>query len=134
MSGVILWGEMHPLLEMGRVWYCEKTLSVITPLRWRDMEGSSKRRFPNRIRQLRMERGWTQGELARMMGYESVSSLASLEAGKKLPSMRTLIKLEAAFQRPFRDLYPRYFDAVYDPVAERRSAFFRERAVVASDR
>ena len=98
------------------------------------MEGSSKRRFPNRIRQLRMERGWTQGELARMMGYESVSSLASLEAGKKLPSMRTLIKLEAAFQRPFRDLYPRYFDAVYDPVAERRSAFFRERAVVASDR
>ena len=92
------------------------------------MEGSSKRRFPNRIRQFRMERELTQGQLARLMGYESVSSLASLEAGKKLPSMKTLIKLEAVFQRPFRDLYPRYFDAVYDPVAERRSAFFRNGA------
>jgi len=81
-----------------------------------------------------MERGLTQQGLARLMGYESMSSLAHLEAGKKLPSMKTLIKLEAVFQRPFRDLYPQYFDAVYDPVAKRRSEFFRQQALTLSDR
>jgi transcriptional regulator with XRE-family HTH domain len=97
-------------------------------------ESSSNKRFPNRIRQLRMEKELTQGQLARLMGYESVSSLASLEAGKKLPSMKTLIKLEAVFQRPFRDLYPRYFDAIYDPAAKRRTEFFRNRANGPQDR
>ena len=91
------------------------------------MEGKSSTRTPNRIRQLRMEKGYTQRELAFIMGYESVSSLSHMEAGRKLPSLRTVMKLEAALQRPIRDIYPRLFDAVYDPVAHRRVAHFEKR-------
>ena len=81
--------------------------------------------YPNRIKQLRMEKAMTQRELANIMGYKSVSSLSHIEGGHKLPSIRTVIKLEAAFQRPIRDIYPRLFDSVYDPVARRRAKRFR---------
>jgi len=81
-------------------------------------------RYPNRLKQLRRERKLTQRTLARIMGYESVSSLSHMEAGRKLPSLQTVFKLEAVFQRPIRDFYPRLFDAIYDPVARRRVEHF----------
>jgi len=81
--------------------------------------------YSNRIRQLRMEKRLTQRQLARIMGYESVSSLSHMEGGRKLPSMKTVIKLEAALQRPIRDIYPRLFDSLYDPVARRRVKHFK---------
>lgn len=81
--------------------------------------------YPNRIKQLRMEKELTQRKLAYIMGYQSVSSLSHLERGRKLPALRTVFKLEAAFQRPVRDIYPRLFDAVYDPVARRRVKHFK---------
>lgn len=74
-----------------------------------------------------MEKGLSQRELARIMGYESVSSLSHMECGRKLPSIRTVFKLEAALQRPIRDIYPRLFNAVYDPVGKRRVAFAERR-------
>lgn len=74
-----------------------------------------------------MEKGFSQRELARMMGYESMSSLSHMECGRKLPSIKTVFKLEAALQRPIRDIYPRLFDEVYDPVAKRRVAFAERR-------
>lgn len=83
---------------------------------------NSSLRYPNRIKQLRREKGLTQRELARLMGYQSISSLSHMEAGRKLPSLRTAMKLEAAFQRPIRDIYPRLFEAIYRPVARRRVA------------
>ena len=91
------------------------------------MEGLSLIRYPNRIRQLRKEKGLKQRELARIMGYESVSSLSHMEAGRKLPSIKTVIKLEAALQRPIRDIYPRLFDEIYDPVGRRRVELFQKR-------
>ena len=91
------------------------------------MEGLSPTRYPNRIKQLRMKKGLTQRELARIMGYESVSSLSHMEAGRKLPSVKTVMKLEAALQRPIRDIYPRLFDKIYEPVARRRVKLFARR-------
>ena len=73
-----------------------------------------------------MEKELTQQELASILGY-STSSLSHLEMGRKRPALETIIKLEAALQRPLRDIYPELFDAVYDPVAKRRVALFRRR-------
>lgn len=92
------------------------------------MEGPSSTRHPNRIRQFRKEKGLTQRELAHVMGYKSVSSLAHMEAGRKLPTIRTIMKLEAALQRPLRDIYPRLFDAIYLPVGRRRVRLFKKRS------
>ena len=86
-------------------------------------------RYPNCIRQLRMEKGLTQRQLARIMGYESVSSLSHLEGGHKRPSMETIFKLEAALQRPIRDIYSRLFDEIYDPVARRRVKHFEAQLI-----
>ena len=92
------------------------------------MEGRTRTRHPNRIRQIRKEKSMTQRKLASIMRYESTSSLSHLECGRKLPSLVTAMKLEAALQRPIRDISPRLFNAVYDPIGRRRSRFFRDRA------
>jgi transcriptional regulator with XRE-family HTH domain len=83
---------------------------------------------PNRIRQLRMEKGLTQRELAHIMGYQSVSSLSHLEAGHKLPSLTTALRLEVALQRFIGDIYPRLYGQLRAPVARRRVALFEKRA------
>jgi len=88
---------------------------------------SNTRRHLNRIRQFRMEMGLTQRELARMMGYESTSSLSHLEHGRKLPSFETMMKLQAALQRFIEDIYPRQFGRIRGLVGKRREALFRKR-------
>ena len=95
------------------------------------MEGrssSTNRRHLNRIRQIRMEMGLTQRELARIMGYQSTSSLSHLEHGHKLPSFETMMKLQAAMQRFIEDIYPRQFSRIRGRVGKRREALFRQRA------
>ena len=89
------------------------------------MEGT--RSYPNHIRRYRMEKGWTQRQLAYILGYHSVSSLAHLEGGHKLPSLRTAIKLEAALQRFIGQLYPRLYERLRAPVARRRLSLLEER-------
>lgn len=74
-----------------------------------------------------MEKGLTQRELARILGYQSVSSLSHLEAGHKLPALRTALKLEVALQRFIGDIYPRLCDQLRAPVAHRRVALFEKR-------
>ena len=92
------------------------------------MEGRFIHHHPNRIKQLRMEKGLTQRELAHMMGYQSVSSLSHLEAGHKMPSLTTALKLEVALQRFIGDIFPRLYESVRGPVARRRIALFEKRA------
>ena len=91
------------------------------------MEGSSLIRHQNRIRQFRMEKGLTQRELARILGYKSVSSLSHLERGCKLPSIKTAMRLEIALQRFIGDIYPRLYGKLRKPVARRREQLFKER-------
>ena len=88
------------------------------------MEGS--RKYPNHVRRYRMEKGLTQRQLAHILGYQSVSSLAHLEGGQKLPSLITAMKLEAGLQRFIGQLYPRLYDRVRRPVARRRVALFQD--------
>jgi len=92
------------------------------------MEGpSSIRRHPNRIRQFRMEKGLTQRELARILGYKSVSSFSHLERGRKRPSLPTAMRLEIALQKFIGDIFPRLYKSLRAPVARRRERLFKER-------
>ena len=91
------------------------------------MEGSSSTRYPNKIRQLRMEKGLTQQELAFVLDYESVSSLSRLEAGRKLPTLETALKLEVAFQRLVPDIFPELYDKVRNLVGKRRVEMFQRK-------
>ncbi len=91
------------------------------------MTNRSRIHAPNRIKQLRMEKGLTQRELAHLMGYQSVSSLSHLEAGHKMPSLTTALKLEVALQRFIGDIFPRLYESIRGPVARRRVALFEKR-------
>ena len=89
------------------------------------MEGIQ--RHSNHIRRFRMEKGLTQRELAYILGYRSVSSLSHLECGRKLPSLRTAMKLEIGLQRFIGDIFPRLYRSLRGPVARRRERLFNER-------
>jgi transcriptional regulator with XRE-family HTH domain len=91
------------------------------------MEGTPTKRYPNRIRQFRLEKGLTQRDLARILGYKSVSSLSHMECGRKLPSLQTALKLEQALQRLMGDIYPRLYKSIQNSVGQRREALFNER-------
>ncbi len=87
----------------------------------------STHRHLNHIKRFRMEKSLTQRELAHIIGYQSVSSLSHLENGHKLPSIKTAMKLEVAFQRLIPDIFPKLYEAVREPVARRRVALFKKR-------
>ena len=53
-------------------------------------------RLGNRIRALRQERGWTQVEMAEMLGVDR-SYLSEIETGKKDPSLRVLKTIADGF-------------------------------------
>lgn len=83
--------------------------------------------YPNRIRQLRMEKDLTQRELASIVGYESLSAFSQIEAGRKLPSLPTALKLEVALQRLVPDIFPQLYEQVRDRVAQRRKEVFERK-------
>ena len=91
------------------------------------MEGKPSKRYPNRIRQIRLEKGLSQRDLAHILGYKSVSSLSHLERGRKLPSLQTAFKLEQALQRLIGDIYPRLYKPIQKSVGHRRARFFANR-------
>ena len=54
-------------------------------------------RLGNRVRSLRRERGWTQVEMAEMLGVDR-SYLSEIETGKKDPSLRVLKTIADGFK------------------------------------
>jgi transcriptional regulator with XRE-family HTH domain len=54
-------------------------------------------RLGNRVRAMRKERGWTQVEMAEMLGIDR-SYLSEIETGKKDPSLRVLKTIADGFE------------------------------------
>ena len=54
-------------------------------------------RLGNRVRSLRHARGWTQVEMAEMLGVDR-SYLSEIETGKKDPSLRVLKTIADGFK------------------------------------
>ena len=54
-------------------------------------------RLGNRVRTLRLERHWTQVEMAEMLGVDR-SYLSEIETGKKDPSLRVLKTIADGFR------------------------------------
>lgn len=56
-----------------------------------------------RIRQLRVEKGWTQKQVGDEVGVSKVA-IHDIETGKQKPSYDVLVKLEILFQKSHRYL------------------------------
>ena len=58
----------------------------------------------NGIKELRDERGWTQGQLAAASGV-SRQSINSIERGKYVPSLELALKFAAIFECPLDEIF-----------------------------
>ena len=88
--------------------------------------GSSPARLPNRLWQYRKRMGFTQQEVATMLGYLSREEISDFERGAKLPSFISALKLELVYRVPvaflFPDLYARLKTQVREKEERLRSA------------
>jgi len=55
-------------------------------------------KFPKVLRELRKEKGLTQAELARRLGYKSAITIAKWELGDRTPELENLIMLAKFFE------------------------------------
>lgn len=60
----------------------------------------------NRVRKLRQERGWTQVEMAEVLGIDR-SYISEIETGKKDPSLRVLKTIADGFKLTLSELLSR---------------------------
>jgi transcriptional regulator with XRE-family HTH domain len=56
--------------------------------------------LPGRLRYARLDRGLTQEELARQVGYSAATAISRLETGRVQPSLPTFKRLCEALQVP----------------------------------
>lgn len=58
----------------------------------------------NRVGELRVERSWSQGALAKELGV-SRQSVNAIETGKYDPSLPLAFKIAALFHRPIEEIF-----------------------------
>lgn len=58
----------------------------------------------NRLRQLRAERGWSQGELAEQLAV-SRQTINAIETEKYDPSLPLALKIAKLFRRPVEEIF-----------------------------
>jgi transcriptional regulator with XRE-family HTH domain len=56
------------------------------------------RRFGEKLRTLRMQRGMTQRDLARALGYVTSGYISEVETDKKKPSLELVLKVAQLFE------------------------------------
>jgi putative transcriptional regulator len=59
----------------------------------------------NRLRVLRAERGWSQGEVAQRLGGVSRQAVNAIETGKHDPSLELAFRLAALFDLRVEDVF-----------------------------
>ena len=58
----------------------------------------------NRLRELRMSKGWSQGQLAQELGV-SRQTVNAIETGKYDPSLPLAFKIAHLFERPIEEIF-----------------------------
>jgi len=68
-------------------------------------------KFPNRLRYMRVKNGFTQHEVATMIGKADHTMLSRYERGNALPSLTTAAKFEVIYDTHLNDIFPALFSA-----------------------
>ena len=71
-----------------------------------------QRPFPNGLKVIRQSKGYTQQQVARLLGYKNASLLSSWENEYSMPSATNLIRLSIIYNKATRELYPEYYQRV----------------------
>lgn len=76
---------------------------------------SHTEKLPNQVKSLRMERGWSQSELARRAGI-SRTAISAIEIQRLVPSVAAALALAQAFGSPVEDLFGVRAPSFQEPV------------------
>jgi len=81
------------------------------------MRGKDIKKIPNCLSKYRRQKGFTQKEVARILGFKQSSIISKWENGVSLPSTTYLLKLSVLYGRPtealFTDLYKRIKEDIF---------------------
>ena len=83
------------------------------------MEHGRRTHIPNRLRKHRKMMGYTQKEVARLLGLAGSDRISQWEQGLKYPSVVNLIKLSVIYHVFPTDLYYDLMKAVREEIEER---------------
>jgi transcriptional regulator with XRE-family HTH domain len=71
-----------------------------------------QRRYPNRLKVIRQSTGYSQKQVAKLLGHKTPALLSDWENEKSMPNATNLIKLCILYNKASRDLYPEYYQQV----------------------
>jgi transcriptional regulator with XRE-family HTH domain len=80
-----------------------------------------KKRFKNRLAEIRKQRGLRRKQVAALLGHENVTELARLERGLTVPDLRCALKLAQIYELPVRVMLDGYYDACREEVRRQES-------------
>lgn len=76
----------------------------------------TKIKYPNHLTRYRVRLGYTQEQLAKLVGCRRAQTVRRLESGTTLPGMLTILKLSAALRTPVEFLYNDTFISLRDDI------------------
>ena len=82
---------------------------------------TEKKRFKNRLAEIRKQRGLRQRQVATLLGHPEVTELARLERGVTIPDLRCALKLARIYELPVRVMLDDYYDACREEVTRQES-------------
>ena len=96
------------------------------------MEGKDKNkiypsRIPNHLWLYRQKRGYSQKEVAFLLGHKSTAHISEYERGRRMPSVKTALKLEIVFSIPLAFLYSDLYAMLKEEIQSRREKLLAER-------
>jgi len=71
--------------------------------------------------------GFTQQQVAEIIGYHSSTDLSHYEHGRKLPSLVTALKLEVVYRVPVAFLFPEIYHELKEQLRAREERLLRRR-------
>lgn len=74
----------------------------------------------NQIRRYRMKRHLSQREVARLIGHRQAGHVSAWEAGRRLPTLRSALKLSGIINCPVEVLFSPLFHALRNEIIDRR--------------
>src|SRR5437763_15867536 len=80
------------------------------------------RKLPNYLRTHRKRSGFSQGELAFLLGCQSEAKVSRYERSARMPNLETAFACESVFGVPARELFPGFYQKVEKTVHQRARA------------
>ena len=67
------------------------------------------RQYPNRLKVIRQNAGYTQQQIARLLGHSNSNALCAWEKEHTMPNGTNLLKLCIIYRKTPKELYPEYY-------------------------